>query len=180
MINSHRKLPVGIQSFSKIREGRFLYVDKTDVVWDLVNNGKQYNYLSRPRRFGKSVLVDTLQCYFEGRRDLFEGLKIMNLEKDWIVRPVIRFDMSCGGAGEKSLRSYFDSVFREYEKNTLLKFTRMTRFPFDLMQLSLLHINRPVVKWQYLLMSMTHHCNTRGIHRNMSYARLSIKRYLQY
>lgn len=86
MINSHRKLPVGIQSFSKIREGRFLYVDKTDVVWDLVNNGKQYNYLSRPRRFGKSVLVDTLQCYFEGRRDLFEGLKIMNLEKDWIVR----------------------------------------------------------------------------------------------
>lgn len=116
MINSHRKLPVGIQSFSKIREGRFLYVDKTDVVWDLVNNGKQYNYLSRPRRFGKSVLVDTLQCYFEGRRDLFEGLKIMNLEKDWIVRPVIRFDMSCGGAGEKSLRSYFDSVFREYEK----------------------------------------------------------------
>lgn len=116
MINSHRRLPVGIQSFSKIREERFLYVDKTDIVWNLVNKGKQYNYLSRPQRFGKSVLVDTLQCYFEGRRDLFEGLKIMNLEKDWIVRPVIRFDMSCGGAGEKSLRSYFDSVFREYEK----------------------------------------------------------------
>lgn len=52
MINSHRKLPVGIQSFSKIREERFLYVDKTDIVWNLVNKGKQYNYLSRPQRFG--------------------------------------------------------------------------------------------------------------------------------
>ena len=116
MTANRRRLPVGIQSFSKIREGHFLYVDKTDIVWQLVNNGKQYNYLSRPRRFGKSVLVDTLQCYFEGRRDLFEGLKIMELEKEWTVRPVIRLDMSRGGADEKSLRSYFDSVFREYEK----------------------------------------------------------------
>ena len=60
MTTTRRRLPVGIQSFSKIREGHFLYVDKTDIVWQLVNNGKQYNYLSRPRRFGKSVLVDTL------------------------------------------------------------------------------------------------------------------------
>ena len=116
MTTTRRRLPVGIQSFSKIREGHFLYVDKTDIVWQLVNNGKQYNYLSRPRRFGKSVLVDTLQCYFEGRRELFEGLKIMELEKEWTVRPVIRLDMSRGGANEAALRSYFDSVFREYEK----------------------------------------------------------------
>ena len=115
MTTTRRRLPVGIQSFSKIREGHFLYVDKTDIVWQLVNNGKQYNYLSRPRRFGKSVLVDTLQCYFEGRRDLFEGLKIMELEKEWTVRPVIRLDMSRGGANEVALRSYFDSVFAEYE-----------------------------------------------------------------
>ena len=110
-----RRLPVGIQSFSKIREGHFLYVDKSDIVWRLVNNGKQYNYLSRPRRFGKSLLVDTLKCYFEGRRDLFEGLKIMELEKEWTVRPVIRFDMSRGGADEAALRAYFDSVFAAYE-----------------------------------------------------------------
>ena len=81
--NEYRKLPIGIQSFNKIREENYLYVDKTDIIWDLANNGKQYNYLSRPRRFGKSVLVDTLQCYFEGRKELFESLKIMDLEKDW-------------------------------------------------------------------------------------------------
>lgn len=66
-----RRLPVGIQSFREIREEGYVYVDKTDIVWNLVNKGKKYNYLSRPRRFGKSVLVDTLQTYFEGRRELF-------------------------------------------------------------------------------------------------------------
>ncbi len=58
--HTNRKFPVGIQSFTEIREQGYLYVDKTDIVWNLVNNGKKYNYLSRPRRFGKSVLVDTL------------------------------------------------------------------------------------------------------------------------
>ena len=74
-----RRLPAGIQSFKVIREEGYLYVDKSDIIWQLVNNGNKYNYLSRPRRFGKSVLVDTLQMYLEGRRDLFEGLKIMQL-----------------------------------------------------------------------------------------------------
>ncbi len=77
-----RRLPVGIQSFSKIRTEGFLYVDKTDLVWNLTNQGYKYNYLSRPRRFGKSILVDTLQMYLEGRKELFEGLKIMELEKE--------------------------------------------------------------------------------------------------
>ena len=116
MEQQKRILPVGIQSFEKIRQEGFLYVDKTDLVWKLVNNGCQYNYLSRPRRFGKSVLVDTLQCYLEGRKELFEGLKIMNLEKEWVKRPVIRFDMSRGGANARTLRSYLDSCFAEYEK----------------------------------------------------------------
>ena len=74
-INEFRKLPVGIQSFNVIREEGYRYVDKTDMVWKLANQGLKYNYLSRPRRFGKSVLVDTLQAYFEGRKELFEGLK---------------------------------------------------------------------------------------------------------
>ena len=111
-----RRLPVGIQSFSKIRQEGFLYVDKTDLVWDLVNNGDQYNYLSRPRRFGKSVLVDTLQMYLEGRKELFEGLKIMELEKDWLQRPVIRLDMSRGGATADDIKSYLNNVFTDYEE----------------------------------------------------------------
>ena len=66
-----RMLPVGIQSFEKIRNGGYLYVDKTDIVWKLANRSQTYNYLSRPRRFGKSVLVDTLEAYFSGKKELF-------------------------------------------------------------------------------------------------------------
>lgn len=114
--NACRKLPVGIQSFNKIREEGYLYVDKSDIIWKLANNGKQYNYLSRPRRFGKSVLVDTLQAYFEGRKELFEGLKIMELEKEWKQYPVIRFDMSRGGATANEVKAYLDRTFDVYEQ----------------------------------------------------------------
>ena len=69
-----------------------------------------------PRRFGKSLLVDTLQCYFEGRTELFAGLKIMNLEKDWVKRPVVRLDMSRGGASAQTLRSYLNICFSRYEE----------------------------------------------------------------
>ena len=113
---NNRRLPVGIQSFKKIREDKYLYIDKSDIIWQLANNGTQYNYLSRPRRFGKSVLVDTLKAYFEGRRDLFEGLKIMNLETEWKQYPVIRLDMSRGGASADSVRSYFNTAFKAYEE----------------------------------------------------------------
>ena len=114
--NACRKLPVGIQSFNVIREEGYLYVDKTDIIWNLANNGRQYNFLIRPRRFGKSVLVDTLQAYFEGRKELFEGLKIMELEKEWKQYPVIRFDMSRGGATANEVKAYLDRTFDVYEQ----------------------------------------------------------------
>lgn len=110
-----KRLPVGIQSFKEIITQQYLYIDKTDIIWNLIK-GVKYNYLSRPRRFGKSVLVDTLQAYFEGRRDLFEGLKIMDLETEWKQYPVIRLDMSRGGASAESVRSYFNTAFRAYEE----------------------------------------------------------------
>ena len=110
-----RRLPVGIQSFEVIREGGYLYVDKTDIIWQLANRDKKYNYLSRPRRFGKSVLVDTLEAYFLGKKELFEGLKIMQMETEWVKRPVIRLDMSQAGAEPESVRSYLDDVFNTLE-----------------------------------------------------------------
>ena len=110
-----RKLPVGIQSFEKIRKEGYLYVDKTDIIWQLANRNKTYNYLSRPRRFGKSVLVDTLEAYFMGKKELFEGLKIMQMETEWVKRPVIRLDMSRAGAEPETLRSYLNNIFRQYE-----------------------------------------------------------------
>ena len=110
-----RKLPVGIQSFEEIRKDGYLYVDKTDIIWHLANRGKKYNYLSRPRRFGKSVLVDTLEAYFLGKKELFEGLKIMQLETEWVKRSVIRLDMSQAGAEPESLKGYLNYTFQEYE-----------------------------------------------------------------
>ena len=113
---NNRILPVGIQSFEKIRKEGLLYVDKTEIIWNLVNSNKTYNYLSRPRRFGKSLLVDTLQAYFEGRKELFKGLKIMDLEKEWVKRPVVRLDMSRAGSTAHELNAYLNLAFKEYEQ----------------------------------------------------------------
>ena len=88
-----RKYPVGIQTFEKLREENYLYIDKTDLVWKMTKENP-YVFLSRPRRFGKSLLCSILKCYFEGRKDLFEGLAIAELEKDWKQHPVLHFDLS--------------------------------------------------------------------------------------
>ncbi len=114
--HERRRLPVGIQSFKEIRTNGYVYVDKTDLIWHLVNFGDKFNYFSRPRRFGKSILIDTLQMYLEGRKDLFEGLKIMSMEKDWAKHPVIRLDMSRGGASADEIKSYLDRTFASYEQ----------------------------------------------------------------
>ncbi|MFS2810060.1 ATP-binding protein [Parabacteroides distasonis] len=91
-----RLYPLGIQTFSKLREGNYVYVDKTDLVYRLVHGASNYVFLSRPRRFGKSLLASTLRSYFEGRKELFEGLAIEKLEKEWTSYPVLHFDMSLG------------------------------------------------------------------------------------
>ena len=88
-----RKLPIGIQTFEKLREGNFLYVDKTAYVYQLASTSTPY-FLSRPRRFGKSLFITTLESYFQGRKDLFEGLAIEKLEKDWIAYPVLHMDLN--------------------------------------------------------------------------------------
>ena len=88
-----RKYPVGIQTFSEIIRGGYLYVDKTDLVWQLKNYAK-FIFMGRPRRFGKSLLTSTLESYFKGEKELFEGLKIMQVEKEWKQYPVIRLDLS--------------------------------------------------------------------------------------
>ena len=88
-----RRYPVGIQTFKEIIEGHYVYVDKTDLMWKMQKLSK-YIFLSRPRRFGKSLLSSTLHSFFEGRKDLFKGLKVMELEKEWETYPVIHLDLS--------------------------------------------------------------------------------------
>ncbi len=108
--------PVGIQTFSKIREANYLYVDKTKYIVDFREKKMKYIFLSRPRRFGKSLFASTLQAYFEGRKELFEGLAIADYEKEWIKHPVLHFDLS--GAKHMSveqLERYLADMLEEQE-----------------------------------------------------------------
>ena len=91
--NGKIKYPVGIQSFEKLITDNYIYVDKTALIHQLVKENS-YVFLSRPRRFGKSLLVSTLESYFKGEKELFKGLAIENLEKEWIKYPVLRLDLS--------------------------------------------------------------------------------------
>ena len=93
MLPQDRKLPIGIQTFEKLRRGGYIYVDKTALVWELVSGSVPY-FLSRPRRFGKSLLVSTLEAYFQGKKELFEGLAIEKLETRWEEYPVLHLDLN--------------------------------------------------------------------------------------
>ncbi len=92
-IRRERYFPIGIQTFEKLRELNAIYIDKTEYIYTLAQNGQAY-FLSRPRRFGKSLLISTMEAYFQGRKKLFDGLAISKLEKNWLEYPVFRFDLS--------------------------------------------------------------------------------------
>jgi len=96
-----RKYPIGIQTFSEIIRGGYIYVDKTDLIWQLANDAK-FVFMSRPRRFGKSLLTSTLESYFRGEKELFKGLKIEALEKEWTEYPTIRLDLSMAKSQESA------------------------------------------------------------------------------
>ncbi len=117
------KYPIGIQSFEQIIDGGYVYVDKTALVYDLVHNGKIY-FLCRPRRFGKSLLVSTLKCYFEGRKDLFKGLAIDRLEQEWKQYPEFHLDFNGinftdAGVLNQVLEGFVASAERLYGRDEL-------------------------------------------------------------
>ena len=93
--------PIGMQTFSEIREEDFLYVDKTEYIYRMTHTSGKYFFLARPRRFGKSLLVSTMQSYFEGKKELFKGLAIEKLEKDWTEYPVLHLSLAGGKHMEK-------------------------------------------------------------------------------
>ena len=110
------KFPIGIQTFERLREDGYVYVDKTALVYQLVH-GAVFNFLSRPRRFGKSLLVSTLHSYFEGRKDLFTGLAIEKLETEWIQYPVLHLDLTGVNYHEEgSLEDLLNVHLRKWEK----------------------------------------------------------------
>ena len=85
--------PIGIQNFESLRNDGYFYIDKTALIYQLVKTGSYY-FLSRPRRFGKSLLISTLEAYFQGKQELFEGLAMEKLEKDWVKYPVLYLDLN--------------------------------------------------------------------------------------
>ena len=103
MGNIVRKLPIGIQSFDKLRTENYLYVDKTKFIYQMAYQGVPY-FLSRPRRFGKSLLLSTFKAYFEGKKELFRGLAIEKLETEWKEHPVLHFSSNVLQRLDASLR----------------------------------------------------------------------------
>ena len=109
--------PIGMQTFSEIREEDFLYVDKTEYIYRMTHTSGKYFFLARPRRFGKSLLVSTMQSYFEGKKELFKGLAVDKLEKEWTEYPVLHFDMSGGKHMEpEQLELYLGYILEDQEK----------------------------------------------------------------
>lgn len=109
--------PIGIQTFERIRKEDKLYIDKTEYIYRMAHTSGTYFFLGRPRRFGKSLLVTTMQSYFEGKKELFKGLAIEKLEKEWTEYPVLHFDMSGGKHMDKEqLEEYLDYRLQEEEK----------------------------------------------------------------
>ena len=116
-MSQRRKYPVGIQTFSEIRERNYLYIDKTQYLVDLITNGYKYVFLSRPRQFGKSLFASMIHAYYEGRKDLFEGLAISQKERDWTPHPVLHFDMSTAKhCNEEDLKSELNYKLALYEE----------------------------------------------------------------
>ncbi len=111
-MQANPRYPVGVQTFAEIREGGYIYVDKTSFIYELSREGKYY-FLSRPRRFGKSLLLSTLEAYYRGRRDLFKGLALDSLTEDWEPRPVLHLDLNN--------REYKDSESLVAELNSTLE-----------------------------------------------------------
>ena len=111
-----RRYPIGIQNFEQLRNDNYVYVDKTPLVYKLANTNTTY-FLSRPRRFGKSLLVSTLEAYFQGKKELFTGLAMETLEKEWTVYPVLHIDFSISKyVVASSLRAYLHYQLALWEK----------------------------------------------------------------
>ena len=113
------KYPIGIQTFEELISEGYVYVDKTALVYRMVTEGKVY-FLSRPRRFGKSLLISTLESYFLGKKDLFKGLAMEQLEKEWAVHPVLRLSFSSSNfaqpnATEEALRYFLHDYEQRYD-----------------------------------------------------------------
>ena len=144
MEENFRRYPIGIQNFEDLRNNDCVYVDKTELIYRLTHTNKVY-FLSRPRRFGKSLLVSTLEAYFLGKKELFQGLAMETLEKDWTVYPVLHFDFSVSKyitADMLSANCFYGRKFINGKKEKRLSV-------YVLKELFVVLTNRRVNRWWY-------------------------------
>ena len=113
------KYPIGIQNFEKMRNDGYVYVDKTALIYEMAETGSYY-FLSRPRRFGKSLLISTMEAYFSGKRELFRGLAIEKLEKDWIKYPILHLDLNTAKYDEKD--KVYNNLNNQFQMNVVVSF----------------------------------------------------------
>ena len=155
-----RLYPIGIQTFSEIRNKSYLYIDKTEYVYRMTHSASKYMFLSRPRRFGKSLLTSTLAAYFEGCKDLFKGLALERLETEWTEYPVLRFDMSLGKHMDREeLERYLLWQLKGMERNFGIKSETPDTNTHVLQTLSASPTSRRAAKWWCLSMNTTRPCS---------------------
>ncbi|MDO4827193.1 MAG: AAA family ATPase, partial [Bacteroidia bacterium] len=142
------RYPIGLQDFENIRRDDYVYVDKTELVYKMAQGSGKYIFLSRPRRFGKSLFVSTLEAYFSGKKELFEGLAVAAMEKDWVRYPVFRLDLSGASyTSEQVLDSKLNAFLTHYEQlYSSINDEPVASVRFDaLIQAAYLKTGRPVV-----------------------------------
>ncbi len=158
-----KKLPIGIQDFEKVRRENYLYIDKTERFEQLVQDGCYY-FLSRPRRFGKSLLLSTIKAYFEGKRELFDGLALSKKEVEWVARPVLYLDLNTNAYDDKSvLVDKLDDSLSKWEQEYGLESKDL---PLGMRFEKVIDTRRLDIGWLFSLMSMTSRCCRRLAIRN--------------
>lgn len=123
------KYPIGIQDFEDLRRNGYKYVDKTNFVYKLADEGKYY-FLSRPRRFGKSLFLSTLEAYFQGKKELFEGLAIYDLETEWKKYPIFHIDLNTANFREKTAYIMYLTITLQVGRTNMEPVTQKSHFPF--------------------------------------------------
>ena len=160
MEQQRRFYPIGIQTFSELRNKPYLYIDKTEHVYRITHSDSKYVFLSRPRRFGKSLLTSTLQAYFEGKKELFKGLAIEKWETEWTEYPVLHFDMSMGKHLDKEgLERYLLWQLKTLERNFGIE-SEIPDTNTRLTDSSAEPANRQADKWWYSSTNTTLLCST--------------------
>ena len=157
---SNKIYPIGIQNFEKIRQDGYFYIDKTALMYQMVKTGSYY-FLSRPRRFGKSLLISTLEAYFQGKKELFAGLAVEKLEKDWMEHPILHLDLNI----EKyDTSESLDKILNDNLEYWESKYGLVRQRPHFLCVLPVLSnvlMKRPVSGWLSWWMNMTSRCCSR-------------------